>query len=165
MKKLYTIKEVAKITSISTDTLRFYDKSGLLPFVKRNDSGYRVFSDTDLKYLEVIQCLKLSDVPIKEIGQFVEWTMAGDNTLVERKEFFTEKEQVLEEKIASLEAMLAFLKWKKWYYETACEAGTESIHFIEGSKELNPKSLETYNALQANEKNKISNTPHHYKSI
>ena len=104
-------------------------------------------------------------MPIKEIGQFVEWTMTGDSTLSERKNFFTEKEHALEEKIASLEAMLAFLKWKKWYYETACDAGTESIHFIEGSKELNPKSLEAYNALQANEKNKISNTPHHYKSI
>lgn len=65
---MYSISDVAKITKISTDTLRYYDKIGLLPFVKRNDSGYRVFSETDLKYLEVIQCLKLSDVPVKEIG-------------------------------------------------------------------------------------------------
>ena len=88
---MYTIGQVSNITQISTDTLRYYDKIGLLPFVKRNQSGHRIFSENDLKYLEVIQCLKLSDVPVKEIGQFVEWTMMGDDTLNLRKEFFTEK--------------------------------------------------------------------------
>lgn len=160
---MYSISEVAKITQISSDTLRYYDKIGLLPFVKRNESGYRVFSETDLKYLEVIQCLKLSDVPVKEIGQFVEWTMLGDETLTLRKNFFTEKEQELEVKIAELETMLSFLKWKKWYYEKASEAGTERIHFIDDTKMLNPKSLEEYNSLQTDDKRRVIQTPHHYR--
>ncbi|MGX7023931.1 MerR family transcriptional regulator [Vagococcus hydrophili] len=160
---MYTIGEVAKITNISTDTLRYYDKNGLLPFVKRNESGYREFSETDLKYLEVIQCLKLSDVPVKEIGQFVEWTMLGDTTLKQRKVFFSEKEHALQGKIKSLEMMLAFLKWKKWYYETACEAQTESIHFKEGTRSLNPEVLKQYNSNQSEEKWRVSDTPHHYK--
>ncbi|HCM89552.1 MULTISPECIES: MerR family transcriptional regulator [Vagococcus] len=160
---MYTIGEVSKITHISTDTLRYYDKIGLLPFVKRNESGHRSFSETDLKYLEVIQCLKLSDVPVKEIGQFVEWTMMGDSTLIERKDFFTEKEQALEAKIESLEAMLSFLKWKKWYYETACEAKTETIHFKKGTKSLDPEVLKQYNQKQSDDRRKISDTPRHYK--
>ena len=158
---MYTIGQVSNITQISTDTLRYYDKIGLLPFVKRNQSGHRIFSENDLKYLEVIQCLKLSDVPVKEIGQFVEWTMMGDDTLNLRKEFFTEKQTNLEEKIKTLETMLAFLKWKKWYYEKAFEANTESIHFIEGAKKLNPEVLDYYNSLQKNEKDKVQRTPNH----
>lgn len=161
---MYSIGEVSKLTHISADTLRYYDKIGLIPFVKRNESGHRVFSESDLKYLEVIQCLKLSDVPVKEIGQFVEWTMEGDSTLEKRKLFFTEKELELEKKIASLETMLSFLKWKKWYYETACHAGEEKIHFIEGTKELNAEVLTHYNELQSEEKRKVSQTPHHFKS-
>ncbi len=163
VKKMYTIGQVAKITQITTDTLRYYDKIGLLPFVKRNEFGHRLFSERDLKYLEVIQCLKKSDVPVKEIGQFVEWTIMGDETLEKRKDFFTEKQQDLEDKISSLESMLAFLKWKRWYYEEACMAKTESIHFIEGTQSFNPKVLEKYNVNQLNEKDKVSETPHHLK--
>lgn len=160
---MYTIGEVSAITHITPDTLRYYDKIGLLPFLKRNEVGHRLFSEEDLKYLEVIQCLKLSDVPVKEIGQFVEWTMTGDTTLENRKLFFTEKEADLTDKIASLETMLSFLKWKKWYYETACDAGTESIHFKEGTRSLNPEVLMHYNSLQSEENRKISETPRHYK--
>ena len=160
---MYTIGEVSKMTNITTDTLRYYDKIGLLPFVERNGAGYRVFSENDLKYLEVIQCLKRSGVPVKEIGQFVQWTMMGDETLEDRKHFFTEKERDLEDKIKVLETMLAFLKWKKWYYESACEAKTESIHFIEGTRVLNPEVLEHYNSMQKNNKHKVTATPSYLK--
>lgn len=158
---MYSIGQVSKITQITTDTLRYYDKIGLLPFVKRNQVGHRMFSENDLKYLEVIQCLKQSGVPVKEIGQFVEWTMMGDTTLALRKSFFSEKESQLESKIKTLETMLAFLKWKKWYYEQAFEAGTESIHFIEGTRGLNPKVLDYYNSLQENEWDQVKETPNH----
>lgn len=160
---MYTIGQVAELTQITTDTLRYYDKIGLLPFVKRNEFGHRLFNERDLKYLEVIQCLKKSNVPVKEIGQFVEWTIIGDETLEKRKAFFTEKQKDLEEKIASLEAMLTFLKWKKWYYEEACVAGTEAIHFIEGTHSFNPVVLDKYNKMQKNENDRVSSTPHHLK--
>jgi DNA-binding transcriptional MerR regulator len=163
VKKMYTIGQVAELTQITTDTLRYYDKIGLLPFVKRNEFGHRLFSERDLKYLEVIQCLKKSDVPVKEIGQFVEWTIIGDDTLEKRKDFFTEKQKDLEEKISSLESMLAFLKWKKWYYEEACVAETEAIHFVEGTRSFNPLVLDRYNEMQLNEKDKVKTTPRHLK--
>ena len=55
---MYIIGQVSKITQITTDRLRYYDKIDLLPFVKINQVGHRMFSKNDLKYLEVIQCLK-----------------------------------------------------------------------------------------------------------
>ena len=53
--KGYTIKEVAEMLHIPATTLRYYDKEGLLPYVKRMDSGYRLFSENDISMLRVIE--------------------------------------------------------------------------------------------------------------
>lgn len=63
----YTIGEVAKIINISPHTLRFYDKEGLLPFVERSESGIRRFKEEDFGKLMIIECLKKTGMPIKDI--------------------------------------------------------------------------------------------------
>jgi DNA-binding transcriptional MerR regulator len=63
----YTIKDAAKIMNVPTSTIRFYDKEGLLPFMERLESGYRVFSEEDLAMLRTIDCLKKTGMSIKEI--------------------------------------------------------------------------------------------------
>lgn len=141
---MYSIGEVSKIYGVSTDTLRYYDKEGLLPFVKKNKAGRRVFSQDDLGYIEVIECLKKSAIPVKEIAKFMGWCVQGDETLPERYEFIVEQEGLLEEKIKLLEANLAFLRWKKWYYRKAKEAGTEAIFFEPGTKQVSGKWREEY---------------------
>ena len=143
-----TIGEVAKRTELSIDTLRYYDKEGLLPFVSRDQNGRRIFKQTDLNYLEVIKCLKISGIPVKEIKQFMEWCVEGDQTLPQRRDFFNEKEAKLEAEIQRMKEMLAFLQWKKWYYQTACEAGTESIHFLDDTGTFDPAVQAYYNTLQ-----------------
>ena len=54
----YSIKEVSQMTNIPATTLRYYDKEGLLPFLERKESGYRVFHDSDLTMLQLLECLK-----------------------------------------------------------------------------------------------------------
>ncbi|MFV0559399.1 MAG: MerR family transcriptional regulator [Enterococcus sp.] len=157
----FTIGEISKQLDIPIPTLRYYDQEGLLPFVDRDAAGRRIFKENDLNYLEVIKCLKLSGIPVKEISQFIQWCMDGDSTLEQRKNFFNEKEATLEEEIAQLESMLAFLQWKKWYYETAYEAGTENIHFKPGTREFDPASQEYYNSLQSDSKKIVALDPHH----
>lgn len=125
--KTYTIGEIAEKYQLSTDTLRYYDKEGLLPFVKKNSAGRRVFTEDDLGYLNVIECLKKSAIPVKDIATFMEWCMQGDGTLPDRYAFIVEQETILEAKIQVLEANLAFLRWKKWYYQKANEVGTETV--------------------------------------
>lgn len=142
----YLIGDIATKMGVSPDTLRYYDKEGLLPFAKRNAAGRRIFTDDDLGYIEVIDCLKKSAIPVKEIGRFIEWCMAGDATLPERYDFMVEHEQRLEAKIRSLEANLAFLRFKKWYYQQAKAAGTEAIHFIPGTTQVDPKRHQEYEA-------------------
>ena len=56
--KKYTIKDAAEIMKVPASTIRYYDKEGLLPFVGRDASGYRVFTEKDLATLRVIDCLK-----------------------------------------------------------------------------------------------------------
>ncbi len=135
----YTIGDISRKLNVSNDAVRYYDKEGLLPFAKRNKAGRREFTDDDLGYIEVIDCLKKSGIPIKDIAQFIDWCMEGDSTLDERLDFMKTHEEQLEEKIKVLEMNLAFLRWKIWYYQTAAEAGTESIHFIPGTTQVKPE--------------------------
>jgi DNA-binding transcriptional MerR regulator len=135
----YTIGEIAARYHVTVPTLRYYDEAGLLPFVKRNDAGQRVFTDDDLGYLEVIDCLKRSAIPLRDIRQFMEWCVAGDATLPERYQFMIDQEAALEQRIAVLQANLDFLRWKKWYYQHANEAGTEQIFFKPGTTQVDPQ--------------------------
>ena len=132
----YTIKQAAEITKLTPVTLRYYDKQGLLPFMERKESGYRMFSDGDIAMLRVIECLKKSGMSIKDIRQFSEWVLMGDDSLQERYEMFLERKKAVEAQMAELQKTLDFINHKCWYYETAIETGTEKIHFKEQSDKL-----------------------------
>ena len=132
----YTIKQAAELTNLTPVTLRYYDKQGLLPFMERRESGYRMFSDGDIAMLRVIECLKKSGMSIKDIRQFSEWVLMGDDSLQERYKMFLERKKAVEAQMADLQKTLDFINHKCWYYETAIEAGTEKIHFKEQSNEL-----------------------------
>ena len=125
---MYTIKEVAEKTSLQPSTIRYYDKQGLLPFVQRSESGYRMFSESDIGLLYMIECLKLTGMPIKEIKQFTFWLQQGDCSLQERYQMFLERRKAVEQQIAQLQQTLKVIDHKCWYYETAIQAGTEAIH-------------------------------------
>lgn len=142
--KNFLIGDITKMYGISQDTLRYYDKAGLLPFVKKNQAGRRVFTEDDLGYIEVIDCLKRSGIPVKEIAKFMDWCVEGDKSLPQRYAFMVEQEVALEKKIIELQAQLDFLRWKKWYYKTANEAATEEIFFKEGTRQVDKKWRKTY---------------------
>ena len=75
--KKYTIKDAARIMGVPTSTIRYYDKEGLLPFVERLASGYRIFTEKDIATLRIIDCLKKTGMSIKEIRQFSSWLEQG----------------------------------------------------------------------------------------
>lgn len=132
----YTIKEAAQIMGIPTTTLRYYDRQGLLPFVERKQSGYRVFSDNDIMLLRVIDCLKRSGMELKDIRQFTEWLREGDASLEKRYQMFLERKEAVEQQMAEMQKTLDMINHKCWYYKTAIEAGTEAIHFKNQSDQL-----------------------------
>ena len=63
----YSIGQVAEKLNLPCSTIRYYDKEGLLPFIQRKNSGVRVFSDSDINMLTIIECLKNTGMPIKDI--------------------------------------------------------------------------------------------------
>jgi DNA-binding transcriptional MerR regulator len=121
----YTIKDAAKLMNVPTSTIRYYDKEGLLPFMGRLESGYRVFSESDLAMMKTIDCLKKTGMPIKDIRQFIEWVQAGDASLSQRYGLFLERKKAVEEQIAELQNTLDIVNFKCWYYRTALEQGNE----------------------------------------
>ena len=132
----YTIKEAAQIMGIPATTLRYYDRQGLLPFVERKQSGYRIFSDNDIMLLRVIDCLKRSGMELKDIRQFTEWLREGDASLEKRYQMFLERKKAVEQQMAEMQKTLDMINHKCWYYKTAIEAGTEAIHFKNQSDQL-----------------------------
>lgn len=124
----YTIGEAAEKVGVTPSALRYYDKEGLLPFVERSGGGIRMFKDSDMEWLRLIECLKKTGMPIKEIGKFVELCMAGDSTIDKRLELIDERLAEVEKQIDQLERTLDVLKYKHWYYETAKKAGTCLVH-------------------------------------
>ncbi len=104
--------------------------------MERKASGYRIFSETEMGMLRVIECLKKSGMPIKDIRQFCEWVQLGDDSLQMRYEMFLERKCAVEAQIAELQETLDFINHKCWYYETAIEAGTEKIHLSTQNSKL-----------------------------
>ncbi|MBR8644789.1 MerR family transcriptional regulator [[Brevibacterium] frigoritolerans] len=124
----YSISEVAKELNLTTYTLRYYDKEGLMPFVERTPSGTRLFKESDINALKIIECLKATRMPIKEIKNFIDWCTDGDSTLQQRYDMFLERKATVEAQMEELNKNMELINHKCDYYRTALEAGTEDIH-------------------------------------
>ena len=121
---MYTIGQVAEMFHLPISTLRYYDKEGLFPNLKRK-GNIRQFSDVELEAIRVIECLKKSALEIKDIKQFFKWVSEGSSTYANRKKLFERRKKAVEEEINALEKNLAMLKFKCWYYEKAMADGNE----------------------------------------
>ena len=124
----YTIKQVSDMMSLPVSTIRYYDKMGLLPFLEKNESGYRIFKEQDISMLRIIECFKNTGMSISEMQQYVEMVKRGDESLEERYQLFVKRKEIVLEEMRQLEKQLETIDHKLWYYETAIKAGTEDIH-------------------------------------
>ena len=124
----YTIGEMAQKLNVAPSTLRYYDKEGLLPFVERSSGGIRMFKDEDMEWLRLLGCLKKTGIPLKETRSFMDWSRQGDATISQRLELIEKQRQSVLDQQKQLEDTLLMLDYKRWYYQTAQEAGTCGIH-------------------------------------
>lgn len=132
---MYTIGQVSKMFNIPVSTLRYYDKEGLFPNMKR-ESNIRKFDDSEIETLRIIECLKKSGMEIKDIRRYMELCSKGSSTYAERKALFEKQRESVEGEIARLEKTLNMLKFKCWYYDQAIADGNE-----EHIKEMLPDKL------------------------
>lgn len=124
---VYTVGEMAKLLGVTASTLRYYDKEGLLPFVERSSSGIRMFRESDIEWLRVIECMKKAGMSIKDIRQYIELALKGDDTIELRLMMFRRQKEVLQQKMAEMQHTMAMVEYKCWYYETAKAAGTVEV--------------------------------------
>lgn len=120
---LYTIKDVSERTGMSPSTLRYYDKEGLLTFVKRSPSGIRLFTEEDFETLYTINCLKKSGMSLKSIKEFMDLYIKGNDTIHERLVMFEQQRENVLDKIKELEEMLEIINYKCWFFSEAERKG------------------------------------------
>lgn len=122
---MYSIGEISKMFQLPISTLRYYDKEGLFPHLKRVN-GVRQFSESEVETLRVIDCLKKSGLEIKDIKEYMALCSLGNTTLKQRKAIFEkQKEEVLQE-MEKLQKVLSMLNYKCWYYDQAIEKNDEA---------------------------------------
>ncbi len=124
---IYTVGEMAQKLGVPASTLRYYDKEGLLPFVERSSGGIRMFRENDFEWLQVIRCMKKAGMSIKDIRQYIELSMQGDDTIDTRLEMFRHQREVLTQQIQQLQHTLETVEYKCWFYEAAKAAGTVDV--------------------------------------
>lgn len=112
----YTIKQAAEKMNVTAHTLRYYDKEGLLPFVSRDKSGNRVFTEGDLEWLGLISCLKNTGMPIKQIGTYIQWCAEGDSSISARRQMLIEHREAILRQLEELNHNLEAINRKIDYY-------------------------------------------------
>ena len=130
----YSISQVGERTGYSADTLRFYEKAGLLPGVKRR-GGRRVYTEMNLLAVKLIGCLKKTGMPIAEIADFMRLTTKGDETVTKRLDMMRKREIAAKAQLAEIQASLAHIEFKVWYYETAAKEGLSVLANIAATLE------------------------------
>ena len=133
---MYTVGEMARMLHVPASTLRYYDKQGLLPFVERSPGGIRVFKDSDFEWLRIIECMKKAGMSIKDIRQYLELSMQGNNTIDTRLAMFRRQQDTLRAQMQQLQDTMQVLEYKCWYYETAQKLGS-----IDAVKNLPDKDI------------------------
>ena len=113
-----TIAEVSKQYNISADTLRYYERIGLIPPVNRNKNRIRDYTDEDCKWVDFIKCMRSAGLPIEALIEYVTLFRQGNSTIEARKEILIEQRDILEEKINFMTATLERLNYKIDNYDT-----------------------------------------------
>lgn len=112
-----TISEVSKKYGISTDTLRYYERVGLIPKVGKNKSGNREFTEVDCNWVEFIKCMRGAGISVESLIDYVKLFQEGDYTIKARKQILVEEYEILSEKIKKMQEVQERLKFKIESYE------------------------------------------------
>jgi DNA-binding transcriptional MerR regulator len=119
----YSPGQAAAKTGFSLDTLRYYEKIGLLEPISRTAGGRRRFTETDVRWLLLLRCLRETGMPITQMLRFVELTRAGQHTITDRVTLLEEHDQHIDEQIARLRACQQQIQGKIGCYRSLHQTG------------------------------------------
>jgi DNA-binding transcriptional MerR regulator len=113
------IMEVSEQYGLSSDTLRYYERIGLIPPVHRNESGIRDYDELDLRRVEFIKCMRSAGLPIEVLIEYIALVQKGDKTIEARKEILVEQRELLVARMKDMQKTLDILNRKIEVYENA----------------------------------------------
>jgi len=125
------ISEVSEQSGLSSDTLRYYERIGLIPPVNRNDSGIRDYSDLDVRRVEFIKCMRSVGLPIEVLIEYYGLVQQGDETIEDRKEILIEQRAQLLARMEEMQNTIDLLDYKISVYEDAILKKEKEIAKVE----------------------------------
>lgn len=121
-----TIKEVCEKFDITPDTLRYYERVGVIPDVHRTKGGIRDFTDEDVAWVENAICMRSAGVPVEMLIEYVRLYQEGDGTFQARRDVLEEARQEVQKNIEKYQATLDRLNFKISRYDVAIKTGVLS---------------------------------------
>ena len=123
--KLYTVQEAANISGVSAHTLRYYERTGLLAPIAREQNGHRRYTQDDLNWVHFLTLLRVTDMPIAQMKRYMELVRTGAGTEDERLALFEAHRTNMLEKIETLTSSLVAIERKIAFYRGGQEACIE----------------------------------------
>lgn len=121
-----TIAEVSKKYNLTNDTLRYYERVGMIPAVTRTSGGIRDYGDADCKWVELAKCMRSAGLPVEAMIEYVRLFQQGDVSIAARLQLLSEQREALLEQRKQIDSTLDRLNGKIARYERAIETGTLS---------------------------------------
>ena len=118
-----TINEVSKKYNVSPDTLRYYERIGVIPEVHRNSSGIRDYTDKDLRWVELALCMRNAGLSIETLVEYQRLFKQGDDTIKARLDLLNEQMEILENQKKQIEETMDRLSYKISRYQNALKTG------------------------------------------
>jgi DNA-binding transcriptional MerR regulator len=130
--EMYSAKEAAEMTGLTTATLRYYEKEQLLPAIERTEQRYRQYSDTDIEWINMIQCLRMANVPIRSIREYILLLTQGGKTILQRRLMVQEYIDDLHSQMVNLQNALALTEKKLVFYEELLQSlSAQDLTYLE----------------------------------
>jgi DNA-binding transcriptional MerR regulator len=126
MKKTYTIKEVSEQTGASIDTLRYYERVGLIHAIERLPNSHRRYASDDIEWIKFLLRLRATGMSIQQIRPFADLQHVGQLVLEERVTLLQAHQQKLEDQMQQLQEFLRTIKGKIQYYEKQMKQETDA---------------------------------------
>ena len=118
-----TISEVSEKFGITQDTLRYYEKAGIIPRIARTPGGVRDYQPEDLGWIEHVVCLRNAGMPVESLVEYLRLSQQGDDTFSERLELLKEQKENLKMQQRKLQDAMDRLDFKISSYQAAVETG------------------------------------------
>lgn len=122
---MYTMKQACEKTKLSYETLKFYCNQGLVPNVKRDKNNHRRFDDSDIAWINSLNCLKNCGMSISEMKEYIALCLTGESTIPERKQILAGKRYVLVQQLEQVQGCINYIDWKQNFYDEVLAGKTK----------------------------------------